>query len=234
MAVMIALTMNSASLIDWRRAEVLLLDMDGTVLDLNFDNHFWTRAIPQHFAELRGMALQEAVDELLPRFRAAEGRLDWYCVNYWSRELGLDVMGLKQSYAADIAPLPGAEAFLAEQRAAGRRLWLVTNAHPETLRLKLQQVSIGDYFEQQVSSHELGFPKEDARFWSAFARLCPVPAERCVMFDDNHSVLRAAQVHGIGQVVRITRPDTRLPAVSFDPGEHGMLAVAGLEDLLSR
>ena len=220
-------------MIDWQRAEILLFDMDGTVLDLNFDNHFWNRAIPQHYAELHGMAEHEATSELVPRFKAAEGRLDWYCVDYWSRELGLDVMAIKQNFAAGIAVLPGAEAFLAEQRAAGRRLWLVTNAHPQTLSLKLRHAPIGDYFERHVSSHDLGFPKEDARFWSAFSADCPVGAAQSVMFDDNHRVLEAAQAHGIGQLVRITRPDTLRPAAEFDAAAHGMVAVHGLADLLS-
>lgn len=217
--------------LDWQRADILLLDMDGTVLDLHFDNHFWAEALPRHYAETCGMQEAQARAELLPRFRAAEGRLDWYCIDYWSRELGLDVMRLKQNYRAGIALLPGAERFLQAQQAAGRRLWLVTNAHPETLRLKLQCSGIDRYFECCLSSHDLGFPKEDARFWPAFAAQCPVSAERSVMIDDNRRVLQTAADFGIGQLVCITRPDTCRPPLAYQ-GE-GMLAVPGLVDLIS-
>ena len=27
--------------IDWTQLDTILLDMDGTLLDLEFDNHFW-------------------------------------------------------------------------------------------------------------------------------------------------------------------------------------------------
>lgn len=216
--------------LDWHRAEILLLDMDGTVLDLRFDNHFWTQALPAHYAEQRGLDPEVAKSQLTPLFTAIQGQLDWYCVEYWSRELGLDVMALKRELADDIALLPGAEQFLQAQQAAGRRLWLVTNAHPQTLALKLERTGIDTYFERCLASHELGHAKEDARFWQAFDALCPVAAEASVMIDDNLSVLRAAGEHGIGQRVQITRPDSgenrpREPAPE-------LLGVPALSDLL--
>ena len=204
--------------------------MDGTVLDLRFDNEFWSRSLPQQYAAKQGIDLEAAIEELLPRFRAAEGRLDWYCVNYWSQELGVDVMALKRQHAAGIALLPGAEDFLQAQQQAGRRLWLVTNAHPETLALKLERTGIDSYFERCVTSHELGYAKEDARFWLSFRDVCHVPAQSCVMIDDNRHVLQAATDHGIGQRVQITRPDTS--EAKPREAEEGLLAVPALADLL--
>lgn len=226
---MIAPAMTDLALLDWDRAEILLLDMDGTVLDLQFDNHFWAETLPAHYAERQGMSVDEAKAELQPRFRAAEGRLDWYCIEYWSRELGLDVLALKQAHAHGIRVLDGAEPFLTAQLAAGRRLWLVTNAHPQTLALKLAQTHIGRYFERCLSSHALGHAKEETGFWPRFADQCPVAAEACMMIDDNQSVLEAARTFGIGQQLRITCPDSRRPA---HEAPHHMPAVTGLGALL--
>jgi 5'-nucleotidase len=32
---------------DWREIDTVLLDMDGTLLDLEFDSHFWLSLVPQ-------------------------------------------------------------------------------------------------------------------------------------------------------------------------------------------
>jgi putative hydrolase of the HAD superfamily len=31
---------------DWNTINTVLLDMDGTLLDLHFDNHFWLSLVP--------------------------------------------------------------------------------------------------------------------------------------------------------------------------------------------
>lgn len=33
-------------MIAWKEIDTVLLDMDGTLLDLNFDNHFWKEFVP--------------------------------------------------------------------------------------------------------------------------------------------------------------------------------------------
>lgn len=46
--------------IDWAQINTVLLDMDGTLLDLHFDNTFWLYTIPQHYASRNQLSLQEA------------------------------------------------------------------------------------------------------------------------------------------------------------------------------
>ena len=70
---------------DWEDIDTVLLDMDGTLLDLHFDNHFWLEYVPQRYAEQHGISLDAAKQELMQRYRQVEGTLDWYCVDYWSR-----------------------------------------------------------------------------------------------------------------------------------------------------
>jgi HAD superfamily hydrolase (TIGR01509 family) len=204
--------MNRASLVNWDQVDTLLLDMDGTLLDLNFDNSFWQEHLPRHYAELRGLELDAARGYLEPLFMSQRGRLEWYCVDHWSRVLELDVAALKSRYTDLIAPLPGVERFLESARAAGKRLWLVTNAHPASLELKMATTGFGPRFDAIISSHSLGFPKEDARFWPALVERYPFDPIRALMVDDNLSVLEAARVYGVGQVLGITKPDTQRPA----------------------
>ena len=41
---------------DWENIETVLLDMDGTLLDLHFDNHFWLQHVPVCYAEKHGLS----------------------------------------------------------------------------------------------------------------------------------------------------------------------------------
>lgn len=39
---------------NWKTIDTVLLDMDGTLLDLHFDNHFWLSLVPQEFKQATG------------------------------------------------------------------------------------------------------------------------------------------------------------------------------------
>ena len=45
---------------DWTQIDVVLLDLDGTLLDLAFDNYVWMARIPELFAEANGLSIAEA------------------------------------------------------------------------------------------------------------------------------------------------------------------------------
>lgn len=196
---------------DWQRIRTVLLDMDGTLLDLRFDTYFWTELIPLRYGEARGMPLHEAQAELRPRFIAKQGTLQWYCTDHWSQELGLNVAALKHEAREHIRFLPGAEEFLQVVRQLGRQVILVTNAHLDAFAVKAQHTGIGQYFDQVVSSHSLGFPKETAEFWPRLEQLLSLDRSQALFVDDNLPVLRAAHAYGIDQIFAVAQPDSTLP-----------------------
>jgi 5'-nucleotidase len=192
----------------WAQIDTVLLDLDGTLLDLAFDNHFWRERVPAAWALARAIDLERARAELAPRFRACQGTLDWYCIDYWSRELELDIAALKRAEAHRISWLPGARGFLSRVRGLGKRLVLVTNAHPTTLAIKDARTAVISHFDADFSSHRFGAPKEDARFWREFARVERFDAARSLFVDDSLPVLRAARAAGIGMIYAVRRPDS--------------------------
>jgi putative hydrolase of the HAD superfamily len=198
-------------MLEWSLIDTVLLDMDGTLLDLNFDNHFWQEFVPQRFAALHGLSLDDAKRELQPRFKAMEGRLEWYCLDYWSRELSLDIAGLKMELAGLIAVHPHVTEFLEAVRNSGRRLLLVTNAHRDSLDLKMEKTCLQAFFDAIISSHDFGLAKEQSGFWQILQERHVFEKSRCLLVDDSLSVLRSARAFGIAHLISISQPDSRAP-----------------------
>jgi 5'-nucleotidase len=198
-------------MIHWPQIHSVLLDMDGTLLDLHYDNHFWQVHVPLRYAEKHALSLDAARSELFPRFRRAEGTLDWYCVDYWTRELGLDIALLKAEVDHLIAVHPHVIEFLDAVRAKGKRIVLVTNAHGKSLALKMQRTRLGGHFDAVVCAHDLGLPKEHLGFWGKMQQVESFDKERALLIDDSLPVLRSARHYGIAQLLAVKNPDTRGP-----------------------
>ena len=195
----------------WPAIDTVLLDMDGTLLDLHFDNHFWLEHLPQRYADLHGLSRQQADDELLPLFHQHAGQLNWYCTDFWSRELNLSVRELKREVAHLIALRPDAETFLQALRAAGKRVALITNAHRDSLSLKLERIQLAPYFERLISSHDYGFPKENQQFWHALQADFSFDPARTLFIDDSLPILRSARDFGVAHLLAVRQPDSQQP-----------------------
>ncbi len=208
-------------MVEWSAIDTVLLDMDGTLLDLNFDNHFWIEHVPRRFAEKHGITVEAAKEELFPRMRAIEGTMDWYCLDYWTRELGLDIAVLKQEVDHLIDVHPHVPEFLEAVRESGRTTVLVTNAHMKSLNLKMEKTQLAGHFDAVVCSHDFGMPKEDPRLWERLRERIHFNPARTLLVDDSLAVLRSARGWGIAHLIAVRRPDTRQPA--RDVGEFEAL-----------
>ena len=183
--------------------------MDGTLLDLHFDSRFWLEHVPTVYGRARGLSRDEAWRVLAPRLKRVEGTLQWYCLDYWSRELGLDLARMKHELAHLIRFRDGAEAFLRRLRTGARQVILVTNAHQQSLSLKLARTGLDSLLDATVTSHELGYPKESRQFWRQFQERRPFDPARTLFLDDSLPVLHAARDYGIAHVLAIRQPDSR-------------------------
>ncbi len=219
----------TGNVVDWSHCDTVLLDMDGTVLDLAFDNYFWRQLVPTRIAHKHGISDADARDDLYSRFSEKEGSLDWYCLDYWSDDLDVDLVALKESIRHKVGYLPDTRRFLKAVKDSHRRLFLVTNAHPDTLRVKLSAVEFDGYFDGLYTSHEFGHAKEHAEFWPALQNKLGFDASRCLFVDDSLPVLEAARNFGIDQVVAVERPDTGEPPRAID----AFSSVHSLDELLS-
>lgn len=199
-------------MLNWNFIDTVLLDMDGTLLDLNFDNHFWLEFVPQRYAQLHNISIGAAKNQLQPLFKSMEGQLEWYCLDYWSEQLQLDIAGLKVEIAELISVLPHVSDFLSALQQSNKQVYLVTNAHPDSLSLKMEKTCLKPFFDGIICSHNYGYAKENQQFWALFQQEYQWDKATTLMVDDSLAVLRAAQTFGIQHLLSINKPDTKKDA----------------------
>jgi len=222
------MTPAASSIVDWAAIDTVLVDMDGTLLDLNFDTFFWRELVPQRYAVRNGLTVLEARAKLEPRFDAKMGTLEWYCLDHWARDLELDLKTLKREHRERIRFLPGAQEFLASVRARDKRLSIVTNAHRDTFAVKAEHTGLDRLVDSVVCSHDFAAPKESAAFWQALEAHEPFDRRRTLLIEDSLSVLAAARDYGIRHMLAIRRPDSQMPPRSTPD----FLAVDGVFELV--
>jgi putative hydrolase of the HAD superfamily len=187
----------------------VLLDLDGTLLDRHFDDFFWQNLVPEKYAKRHGIPVDDAKEHLFNTYRKYEGTLKWTDLDYWSRELSLDIPALKGHLRHLINVHPYAEKFLIEMRRQDKKIHLFTNAHYKSVDLKFEKTGIGKYFDSVVTSNGIGSPKENQEFWHRAQSLTGFDKERAIFVDDTEEVLRAARIYGIRHVVLKGRASSR-------------------------
>lgn len=196
---------------DWTNIDTVLLDMDGTLLDLHFDTYFWLEHLPVRYAELHRVDFREAQQWLHQRIMQEQGTLNWYCLDYWSKELSVDIKALKREIRERIAFRPHVHDFLEHLKEQGVRRVIVTNAHQDSLSLKLEETGLDQLVDRIICSHDYQIPKEQQGFWQQLQKDEPFDPERTLLVDDSLSVLASAQEYGIGYLLSIIQPDSQQP-----------------------
>lgn len=203
-------------MVDWNQIDTVLLDMDGTLLDLHFDNYFWLEHVPQRYAEIHNVHRDQAEEKLLQQFEEHQGSLNWYCLDYWSETLQLDIPELKREIQHKIQFRPQVTDFLAQLQRSNKRTWIVTNAHRESINLKLKKTALDQWVDQVLCSHDYQLPKENPEFWNQLHRHQPFDKESTLLIDDSLPVLRSAKQHGIRYLLTILQPDSQQPRRTLD------------------
>ena len=194
---------------EWSKINCIFLDMDGTLLDLHFDNYFWLEHVPKCYATKWGISEQTAKLELTQRYRAIQGQLEWYCLDYWRTELEMDIVAMKHEVSDRIAVRAKVEKFLAFLKTDDKQLVLLTNAHRDSLSLKFEYTAIEGYFDRIISAHDLGFAKEHEEFWQTLQKKLSFQAKQSLLIDDNRDVLDNAYQWGIRYLLGIRQPDSQ-------------------------
>ena len=213
-----------------RPLSAIVLDMDGTLLDLHFDDQVWNHRLPQIIAARRACSLETARDEVATTIAGARGTLNWYCLDYWGALFDVSIHAIERELAGLVRARPGTREFLQHVAERGIRTILATNAHPRSLAHKLERTGIDRYFSVIRSAHPYGHPKEDDAFWQALAADVGLDPSTSLFVDDNVAVLDAARRFGIAELYGVHRPSSS--GVWRDYAAYP--AVDSLEELIPR
>lgn len=209
---------------DWNSVDDVLLDMDGTLLDRDFDNFFFEEELPRRYAALHRLSEPAAREKLFALYRSVEGELAWTDLHYWTRTLGIDVVAMTQELSGRIGYLPGAEAFLQGLRTRRKRVTVLTNAHEDGVVIKSRKTGIDTQVDRIVNAFEVGCLKMRLEYWPACQKLVGFDPARSLYIDDDEACLAAARAFGIRHIYHSARSSTKLPA-------HPSSLYAALENL---
>ena len=198
-------------MVNWDRVDTVLLDMDGTLLDLHYDNTLWNQLLPARYSKVRNLSLENARTHLFEHMSAIRGRVIFYCLDYWAEFTGLDILALHHELVELISYRPHADEFLRWLQKRGQKALLVTNAHRDSLKVKNAHADVTSRLHANVSCHDYGAPKEDAAFWMRLMKEQPYDPDRTLLIDDNVNVLDAARDFGIRHLLTVSQPDSSRP-----------------------
>ncbi|MBM9615576.1 HAD hydrolase-like protein [Desulfobulbus rhabdoformis] len=193
----------------WDEIDVVLLDMDGTLLDKHFDDYFWEQYLPEHYSLSQDISVAQAKKQLLERYHKVKDTLDWADLDFWSRELGLDLQELKMRINHLIGVHPYVIEFFEFCLQSKKKLYLITNAHTQSLSMKLQKTAIGPWFDRIICASEVGAAKEEPAFWEKLENTIAYDKQRTLLVDDTEKVLFTAREYGLGYLLYVARPSSR-------------------------
>ena len=199
-------------MLDWSKISTVLLDMDGTILDLHFDNHFWLEHLPRRYSEIADISLAQAKEMLISHYHRVEGTISWYCLDYWAEQTQLPITELKREIQHLIRLREDAHDFLVALKQSGREIILVTNAHPESLSLKIERTQLDKYFDTLYSTHEFGVTKESQLLWQKLQEKEGFNNAETLFVDDSLPILDSAKRFGIGHLLAVANPDSKQAA----------------------
>lgn len=190
--------------------QYILLDMDGTLLDLYFDDYFWGHLVPETYAEKHDMSFGVAKDYLYKTYKSHEKTLNWCDIDFWSKELRLDIPALKEQIRHLIEVHPHVIDFLKLMKKQKKKIYLLTNAHYKTVKIKFRKTRIGEYFDDVLCSFNVGHPKEYIEFWQKAQKRLKFDKEHSLFIDDTEDVMKTAREYGIKYLLFKTHASSKL------------------------
>lgn len=188
--------------------------MDGTLLDLHFDNHFWLHHMPLKIAQKQNISIEQARQYIHTEYQKVSGTIDWYCLDFWAEKLNFNIVEAKREVEHLISLRDDTLPFLDALREAGKEVVLVTNAHPDSLSLKVEHTKLDEHIDTLISTHEFGVTKESQSLWQQLQARLGFDPETTLFVDDGVAILNSAKTFGIKHLLAVANPDSKLPALS--------------------
>lgn len=197
--------------IKWSEIDTVLLDMDGTLFDRHYEDYFWEVEIPKQYAIKTGMTFKEAKALVMELYFKQEKSLNWSNVEYWEKELGLELWNLRFQLKHLVKLHPHTLRFLRFLKKQNKKIYLVTASPQRDIEFKLGHSKIFEFFDGVCTAHEFNLPKQDILFWKKLQKKLKYSCNRTLFVDDKEDMINAAELSGIKWIIFKSKFSSKLP-----------------------
>ena len=188
----------------------ILSDLDGVILDLNYDMKFWQSWLPEHVANQTNQSIEETQAEIQAEINKQRGTLNFYNLNYWDDFLNVDCMQIIKEKEEKCSYLEGSHEALQRLSALKNPKHILTNGDPRVQEYKAQSQDFRRFFDSIFYSMRAGYPKEQKEFWALARHNLNLCFEDAMFIDDGYNVVTAAVKAGLKKVIWITPGKNRI------------------------
>ena len=156
---------------------LISFDLDGTLVDPEFNEWVWGYGIPELYAVTHGIDFQKAKECVIREYnRVGDGCIEWYDISYWFKLFGLNgnTKELMYRFKNKIRVYPEVPHVLNN---LNRKYDLIvtSNAAREFLEMELSSIGLGYYFKQAFSAtSDFKQVKKTPEFYEKVCRLMEV------------------------------------------------------------
>ena len=188
----------------------ILSDLDGVILNLDYDIKFWESWLPEHVANQSNQNLEEIKIKIQAEIDAQRGTLNFYDLNYWDDLLNVDCMEIIREQEEKCSFLEGSYEALQRLSTLKNPKYILTNGDPRIQEYKAETQNFLEFFNSIFYSMHVGYPKESKEFWTLARHNLNLDFEDTIFIDDDLKVVTAAAKAGIKQVAWITPGKNRI------------------------
>lgn len=186
-------------------AKIISFDLDGTLVDMNFDDIIWQKEIPSSFAKKNNVSFEEARKIVFSEYYKAlfiEKTRRWTDVEFWFERFDLgsveDMLREAEKHVIIYEDTLEILKYLKEKY----KLIIISNAHLKFIDVKLRREGLRDYFDKIISApEELGMNKNKSIFLTVADLLGVKPSEMVHVGDSIQSDFDAATIAGLNAIL---------------------------------
>ncbi len=165
--------------------EIISFDVDGTLVDLEYNDLIWFKEIPELVAKKKKISFEKSLKYVHKEYnKLGEHNLNWYDINYWVTYFGLEVSpeDILKKYESQVKIFPEVISLLEELKK--KFILIVITAMPrEFLTPKIKKIE--KYFKFSFSALSDFKELKNSEIYSKISKALNVHPEQILHIGDH-------------------------------------------------